>query len=317
MANRLIQPYINPLHFVLMNPVLIPQYISKYMDDWMFRDTIQNYEEKVCFVPKQLTVDRLPLQMESNFGPLVLKFISVKDDAEVYTVNFINGPVNFFDPLFYIRQVDVDLSILPTGVYYCTLNDIYVCDPFEISVLAPGTLLIEFSHYEKYGGIRFGENLTPQLFTGKMRIPGFIKYFDTASADVIYEDDPQDETMINSIPYRIEELFLGSGDSFAAGVPPWYADKVKRICGCSTLRIDGRYYTKSKGAVWERFEEQDYPMKGWKIQMRSAINRDSLIFDNDVEVKGTAAASILVDAKGFGMNDDEGGDEYLPINSLI
>jgi hypothetical protein len=307
MPNRLYYPYINPIKFHEINPVNIPQFISKHMDSYPFKDTILRHEQDVCFKQPWTVNDSIRLQVESNYAPIELKMFRCSDNAELYSQTFDTRQQNLLLPDFYIRQIDVDLAAYPADVYYFTINDSLISEPFEVLEDAHNTLLVEYSHYEKYGGVRFSSPFNPSI-----RIPGSLKYNTTGSKDVIYEDEPLNETMINSVNYRIMDFILGTSE----GMPPWFSDKVKRIFGCSELKIDGRLYTKAEGSTWERVEEDYYPMQGWKIQLREKTNRDFLIYDDEVVIPGIAAAALIIDTKGFGI-DDQSGNDYLEIQNVI
>lgn len=311
MSNILYQPYMNPIKFHELNPTLIPQYISKHMDDWMFEKTIQPWEQPVVFRQLWGKEDAIRLQYESNYQPITLKLFKCNGE-EVYSQNMQVLQENFFRPGFFIKQSDLDLSAFEEGYYYLTITSegtelSLISEPFEILEDVPETLYIEFQNNETFGGIRFSSPFFPAI-----RIPAWLKYTDTASKDTIYEDDPLNQELLKSIPYRVWTLFVGGHK----GIPAWLADKIKRIFCCSDIRIDGRYFTKTEGGKWESFENDGYPMSGWKIDLRERYNRDSLIYENDVEIIGVAAAGLIVDTKGFGMNDDT-GDDYLEIESLI
>lgn len=310
MPNNAIIPYLTTLHYTEMDPVFIPQYISRFMDDWAFEDTIRNYQQPVKFRQPWLPDDAIREQIKTNYTPVIYKLFRC-DGLEIYSQPFDNKQQDEDNPGTYIRQVDMDLATFPVGTYYATINIgsgpfVLVSDPFQIVTDAPNTVLLEFSHYEKSGGLYFGSPFNPMF-----RAPAVVDYNDTASRDTIYTDDPENETLLQSIPYRIFDFKLGG----ARGVPPWFADKVKRIFCCQDVRIDGRYFTKQDGQKWERSEQALYPMQSWTLQLREKLNRDSQIYENDAQIIGIAAAGLIVSTKGFGIADDS-GDDYLEIASV-
>lgn len=309
MANRATIPLLTTTKWVELLPVNIPQYISKFMDDFLFSETILDYEQPVTYKQAWLTSDAVRDQIKTNYGPVVLKLFRC-DGSPVYSQNYDTKQQDADNPGTYIRQSDVDMITFATGDYYFQTNIgsgpfVLVSEPFKIATEVKNSLLLEYSHFEKTGGVYFQAPFNPSL-----RIPGVLKYNDTLSRDTIYEDDPADETLLRSVPYRVFDLKIGG----ASGIPPWLADKIKRIFCCSDVRIDGRYFTKMEGQKWERTEQALYPMQGWKIQLREKLNRDERIFDNDAVVKGVAAAGLIVSTRGFGIN--ETGSDYLEIDSL-
>jgi hypothetical protein len=309
MPNIATIPLLTPTKWVQLLPVDVPQYISKFLDDWNFSDTILNYEQPACYKNLWLKVDAVRDQVKTNYGPITIKLMRC-DGSEVYSAPWTTKQQDADNPGTYIRQTDIDLAPFAVGDYYWQTNIgsgpfVLVSEPFKIVNEAPNTVLLEYSHFEKFGGIYFQSPFSPTL-----RIPAVLKYNDTQSRDTIYEDDPADETLLRSVPYRIWDLKVGH----SGGIPPWLADKIKRIFCCSDVRIDGRYFTKVEGAKWERFEQTLYPMQGWRIQLREKFNHNELTFENDAAVKGIAAAAIFVGGKGFGIFDTD--DDYTEIESL-
>lgn len=310
--NKLYQPYLNPIKFHLINPTVIPQYVSKHMDDYAYYKTIADHEEKTGWVQPWQKNDPIRLQMESNYGTLPIKLFRCSDGAEIYSTQFVNLIQNFFDPAFYIRQLDFDMNVFPSDIYYFVMDNKYISEFIETKEIQPGTLFCEYTHHERRGGLRF--DIPNNNFKPGIRIPGRLKLNDTGSEDIIYEDDPLNETMIESKPFRVWDWFVGnsgSGDQ-TPGVPPWFIDKVKRIAGCSSLKLDGRLYTKMKDGKWENFVEDGTLMIGAKHEMRDKLNRESLIYEDDVLIPGIAAAGLITDTKGFGMGDNS-GDDYLEL----
>lgn len=314
MSNRLIIPLLNPDHSVQVFPeVNIPAYQSKHMDDYPFYDTIKPYDQHVRFWLRRLNTDMFKLQYTSNYSPITLKMFRC-DGSEIYSIDFDTLQQDTDNPGFYIRQVELSLNIFPLGQYYFEVQAgsgpdiIRRFDPFILSDSLPETLLIEYSHFEKKGGIWFQSPVVLNL-----RVPGVIHYDETKSIDTIYPDQDENEELLHSTPYRVSRLSIGG----AIGIPPWLKDILSRIFGCSDVKIDGRYYTKEAEAVWERNEVDHYPLRGYSILLRDKFNRDSQIVDNDAVLKGIAAAGLLVGQKGFGLDDTDGGDTYLPIDSLV
>lgn len=309
MSNKATIPLLTPTKWTQMSPDQVPQYVSRYMDDHRFVDTILDYEQPVIYKQAWLLSDAIRDQIKTNYGPVTVKLFRC-DGSQIYSAPYDTRQQDADNPGTYIRQTDIDLSVFQTGDYYLQTNIgsgpfVLISEPFKIATEVKNSLLLEYSHFEKFGGVYFQSPFTPSL-----RIPGVLKYNDTASRDTIYEDDPADETLLRSVPYRIFDLKIGG----ATGIPPWLADKIKRIFCCSAVRIDGRYYTKAEGAKWERTEQALYPMQGWKIQLRLKFNEDELTFENDAAVIGIAAAAIFVGGKGFGIFDTD--NDYLEIESL-
>lgn len=316
MANVVYDSFINPVKFHPLDNVQPDQYVSRFMDDWAFRRTIQPWDQKVCFYQPWGQYDAVKIQYTSNVNPIILRLYD-ENGFLVHTQAMSTLQQDELRPTYYIRQIQINLSAFAPGKYFFTRDitgALMYSEPFEIKDIAQDeidledqdpTLYIEFSHYEPYQEIKF---FAP--FEGAIRVPGIIQYKQPGSKDNIYEDQRLNQTMINAVPYRIQELIIGGN----YGVPPYFIDKIARIQGCSDTKYDGRLLTKNTGADFEPTGVQDYPMKGWAIEMREKLNRDSMIIENDVIIEGLAAAAIIMDNKGFGIS---GGDtSYQEINYL-
>lgn len=307
MANILRQPFLNPIQVFNRNFVPLPQYQSKHMDDYPFKDTVREWQQPSDYLTRWLKDDPIRIQYTSNFEPITYKIYRCEDGAEILSNSFATKQQDFFNPDFYIRQVEIGLTAFAYGFYELRIiaNTLILGkEYFEVCAELPDTLLLEYSHYEQKGGIKFDVPFAPCL-----RLPASIPYKKTPSKSSVYEDQSYNETIIKSVPYRIHEFILGG----ATGVPPWLIDKVARIFGCSDLRIDGRYYTKAgEGAEFEANQIQDYPLAGWKIDMQPKLNKDGLTYQDDIVIVGKNSMQAVVSNKGFGV-DNEDYDTILEI----
>jgi hypothetical protein len=305
-TGKIYSPYANPVKFHPYNPTLIPQYLSMFMDDHFFVDTIRSFEAKTKFCQQWITKDAVRLQYTSDYGPMALLLYQVLGNRTPMLVNsypFDTMQQDFFNPGFYIRQVDVDNNVLVPGNYYYIIEaagePVLISEPQKICTTAPNTILIQYRHYEKHLGLWFDAPFNPSI-----RVPAILKYKQTASKSVMYEDQPLNETLVSSIPYRVFEFTLGD----ARGVPPWFADKVARIQCCSETMYDGRLFTKADDSEFDANELDLYPMAGYKIDLRETLNRDSMIIENDIVITSRASVVLIQDTKGFGINDSSGDD---------
>jgi len=318
MPNVLYDPFLNPVKFHKLDNVQLDSYLSRFMDDWAFRRTIQPWEQKVCFYQPWLPSDSVRLQYTSNFGPITLRMYD-QGGYLVHTQAFVTLQQDELRPTYYIRQIQVNLNPFSPGKYFFTRDtggSLTYSEPFEIleppldrnSVYLEDenpTLYLEYTHYESKEGIKFFAPFAPT-----MRVPAILRYKNPAAKDNVYEDQLLNQTLINSVPFRVWEFVVGG----AYGVPPYFIDRVARIFGCSDLSIDGRLYTKNEGANFEAAGLEGYPMAGWAIELREKLNRDSIINEDENIIEGIAAAALLIDNKGFGL---EGGPTtYQEINYL-
>lgn len=302
---RLYQPFLNPVQFTKITPDEIPQYVSRHLDDWQFADTIHDFEQRVCWRQGWQTSDSIRLQFQSNYSPLNLKLIRAEDDVVMYDVNLAVVRTNMDDPDYKIYQADVALNPYPTGFYYLKLTIgiggvlTLVSNIFEISVICENSLLLEYQHRKYYADVFFETGFSPSI-----RIPAILKMKPPGSIDTIYEDQEANMEMLKSVPYQLWTLSIGP-----EGIPPAQIKRLNFMLGCSSTRLDGRYYTKNEGAKLDENTVEFYPMSGWSIELREKLNRSSVIYENEIVVDGTIAVVANVDSKGFSPND-AGGSVY-------
>lgn len=304
MANKVKIPALNPLQFFVETPTTDDRYNSRLFDTWSFSDTILPWEHRVDWhQPWQLS-DLLNMQLQSNYGPVTLKLYT-EDGTLTDTILFDQIRVNYNDPEMYIYEVDVDMSDYPEGCYFFRLtfgSPVTLTLRSEMIFLSEyieSTLQLEWSHPTFREDMIFETGIQP-----KMRIPGVLKFKGPASKNTLYEDQPLNMTVIRSQNFRVWTLEIGAGK----GIPDYMADKIDKILGCRTLLIDGVAYTKQDASI-EPQAIDDYPLRGWRIDLRPALNRASVNFENDEPAGRQVAVMINVDSKGFGY--DTGGSETV------
>jgi hypothetical protein len=305
MANTVILPIINPIRFYKQTPDTDDRFRSRTMADWYFENTIQLWQQSVTWhQPFQLS-DTIKLQLQSNVAPINLKMYNDKDQL-IDTIAFSSIMPNYNDPNMYIWQVDVALDGYDEGCYYFTID--FGIDPAQMTLKShmimlretfSDTVFIEYNHRTFREDMIFETGIQPGI-----RVPAFIKYKAPNSKNTLWEDQSLNQTMVRSTNYRLWTLSIGAGK----GVPDYMADIIDRVLGCSTLIIDGRYYSKVDGSL-DVQEVDEYPMRGWSIDLREQFNRASNIYDDLQNAEAQVAVMINVDSKGFGA--DTGGNENV------
>ncbi len=308
-TQTILLPFINPLTFYQVNPATDDRFRSRDMDDVKFSDTILPWQEKVDWLQPWQTSDVLHLQLQSTYSPINLKLIRISDDAVIDTIAFSQIRQNYNDPTLYIYEADVDMSAYDEDGYYFILEFgapaaiSFVSENIVLSEIIENTLLCEYKHFEFREDMIFETGIFPGI-----RIPATKKFDKTAAKNTVYEDQVLDTEVLRSINYRIWKLIIGG----SYGVPDHIADKMSRILGCSDLLIDGKYYAVADGATLEANEVDNYPMRGWRVDLREKINRASRLFSAETSQNAELAVMVNVDSKGFG--NDTGGSETVVVD---
>ncbi len=311
MANLIYIPALNPVHFVELDPVVDPRYHSRFFDRSTFRETIEEWEQSVNFCPIFQQSDTIRMQIQSSYSPISLQ-LKDRYDRVITSVSFAQKQQSLNMPGLFIYEAFLSLAAIEEGHYYLLMQcgnpvDIsFISEPINIKEVHENSILLEYQNYRFYNDVIFETGFTPSV-----RVLGSIKFKTPASKDTIYEDQVLNNTLLNSVPFRVWELVL-SGSS---GIPNYLIDKLNRILGCSSLSIDGRLFSKPEGAKLEEKALEDYPMRGWSIEMREKLNRSSNIYENESQVNRQHAIVINVDSKGFGA-DETGGNVHQIIDVI-
>lgn len=297
-------PYLNPLMYTEVGFTQDDHYASKHIDDHQFSDTIRPWEQPVCYNAIWGVDDVVRHQVISGVGPVNIKLVKADDITFIYqTDTFLQKQQNVDIPGEYIYESDFDISSATPDMRYRFLltfgspvQKTFVSEPFIISENIENTLYLQYSHYRFRGDVIFETGI---VFYKRVR--GGLVYNDASSKDTYWEDQELNMENLDSKPFDIWELFLS--DEF--GVPPHFIKRMNWILGCSELSIDGRYYSKAEGSKLEKSEVENYPMKGWKINMRERFQRSGTTTLTAGNPNERLAVVISVDSKGFG--NDTGG----------
>jgi hypothetical protein len=299
MANILYYPNINPIKFYLPSPDTT--YESRDIDDFEFFDSIPEWEEHLDYLQPWNKADTTKLQLMADFGPhnLVIKDL---DGIVIITIPFNQIAQSQDQVGLWIYECSIDMNLLNEGVYRfyheAGLTDklIVQSNKQDICSRHKHSLLLEYYHFQYHEGVVFETGFKPRF-----RVEGSNKYKTPASIGDDFEDQTLDAYTLDAIAYRIYELIIGD----SKGVPPYVIDIVNSIFTCSNVTIDGRGFKKPIENKWEGNEENGFPAKGWKTELRPSVNRTSRIYNNNDPQNSKVSIVINADSKGFGL--DTGG----------
>lgn len=310
--STILLPYINPIKYHEVSPLEIPQYVSRHQDKYRFADTIPEWKEQIDYALPVHNTDRIPEQLTSDLGPVNLDILNAKGQT-VYQDGFVQVLQDLNSPGRWVYEHDLDLSGLglPEGIYYrkitagTTSPTVLISEPLCICTRIENSLLLEYKHRTFYGDVFFETGYFPSI-----RVLGSLNLKSPASKDTLYEDQQLNETLLWSYPYDVWELIIGG----APGIPDYLIRKLNRIFGCSTLLIDGVAFAKNEGAKWEEKALENYPMRGWSIELREVLSRSSQVYENGAIQQKQFSIIAALDTKGF--NTDSSGSEYRIIDII-
>lgn len=299
MANKLIRSFDCPLQLFDPNPVIDPRYRSKDFIDFDFPETILPWQQNTGFCQPWQLSDTIPDQLQTNVGPVNFRLRNCETDEIINTVPYTQKEESVTEPGLFIYELSLPLNIYPAGCYYGELvfgDDVFVLRTGELlfEEVHENSLLIEYKNYEFRNDIIWETGIFMN-----MRVFGTNKYLKTASKSTTYEDQVLNMTVLRSTPFRVWKLIIGQ----SKGIPDWVQDKLGGIIGNSTLLIDGKPFTKPADNDLELIEQDEYPKRGWAVELRERYNRRSRIYENEVPLNGLVAIAVNVTGKGFGNSN--------------
>lgn len=298
--NQLLIPILNPVFFYKKNRSLIPQYHTKFRQDFTSREGRKpwQYSPTGCYFQKWQTNDTIRLQVFSNVAPI---FLVVLDCAGrvLNTLQFTQKQQNRYVPGFFIYEA----SYTPAGLGRQRIrleirlgdpilqNETLESDWMDIAEDWPNTVLVEYKSSFYYGDAIFLTGWAPSF-----RVEGWFKMKAPGSKDTVYEDQVLNMKMIYSDPFLVEEFIMGP----ASGTPDWTPEFMIWALGCDELYLDGMAFTKAEGAKMAEEEVDGNPYRCWTIDLRYTNRRASRIFPIDPSLGGKKLfVGLNVEAEGF------------------
>lgn len=289
---KVLLPYISALKLLEVAPSQVEQYLSKHMDDYFLNHRLNRWQFG-RYANKWLTSDSIPMQVQTNAGQLQIDVVDCHGTVYI-TELMIQRQQNRYDPTTYIYESSTALEPLPQGIYWFKFtndNVALISEPIEVVNTLTESLLLQYKHRKYYEGVIWETG-----FESNMRVPGVLRYKPPAAKDTVYEDQVLDMTMIKSVPYRLIEILAGAGDM----VPDYFIDTLNRIFGCSSLRIDGRYYSKNEGFKWEAADEvYNGVLYSYRGELREMLNRPYKLVEPGTDQNAITTIMGMVDLKGF------------------
>lgn len=298
-------PKVNPIAYTQRGLDMGVGHYSKLYLDFPFR-----------FAGPRFTQGKDFKSVWSTEDPLVQQCLCNNDIPTMTLYNCYGAPVIASHPWTQVMESDdepglfvyedtMDLSGLSHGVYYPvvtsgTAGNFYVFDGEPILVtnrvsILQHTIKVEYSSDESHGGAFFETGIGFIL-----RLFGVLSYKSPGSKNVVYEDQPLNQTLVQSRPYAVLEFNI----SGLNGVPEWFIEMFNEIFGCRTVKIGGRQYCiATENASWEETKTPGVAKAGYKIDLREVSNKHRREFSN-AWVTGPIMAAATMDGRGFVTGDD-------------
>lgn len=311
MANIINIPFLNPIRFVELDPVELPQYLTKHFDDYWFKEQLQPYETVVDFKQKYQTSDAIYLQFEANFAAIQMQVIDC-DQNVLLTQSATQIRENKYLPGYYVYELTLSLATFSEGTIYLKLNlglgsKLMISEPVQVAETWPNTILFQYSNSKYHGDVIFETGIVFGF-----RCEAVIRRLDPASDRTYYRDQKQNPTTLKVRPYRAFELGIGH----LTGIPDWYIDKMNWIWSCDNVQCDGKSFAVLDDSKFEDQEiDKRYALRHWTLNIQEGINRASKIVGVDVNPNKKLMIVYQIDGTVFGDLSAQAGSNLVPILS--
>lgn len=311
MANIVYIPFLCPVRFVELDPVQLPQYLTKHFDDYWTSEQLQSYETIVKVKQKYQTSDTIYIQFESNFASIQMQVIDC-DQTVLLTQAATQVRANKYLAGYYVYEITLSLAAFSAGTIWLKLSlglgaKFMISEPIELAETWPGTILFQYSNSKYHGDVIFETGIVFGF-----RCEAVLRRLDPGNERTQYRDQKLNPTTLKVRPFRAWELGIGH----LTGIPDWVIDKMNWIWSCDNVLCDGKSF-----AVLEdsKFEDQEihkqYPLRHWTLNVQEGINRASKIVGVDVDPNKKLLITALVDGTVFGDLSLQAGSNLVPINA--
>lgn len=312
MANIIYIPLLNPVRFVELDPVQLPQYLTKHLDDYWFSEQLQGYETVINVKQKYQTSDTIYLQFESNFASIQLQVIDC-DQTVLLTQAATQIRANKYLAGYYVYEITLSLAAF-TSVNTIWLklslglgSKFMISEPIELAETWPGTILFQYNNSKYHGDVIFETGIVFGF-----RCEAVLRRLEPANERTAYRDQKLNPTTLKVRPFRAWELGIGH----RTGVPDWIIDRMNWIWSCDNVLADGKSFAVLEDSKFEDKEiHPQYPLRHWTLSVQEGINRASKIVGVDVDSSKKLLIVYQIDGTVFGDLSLQAGSNLVPILS--
>lgn len=283
MDNFLAIPMLNPMFVVDKSRSILPQYHSKFDDEFLDNEVRKLWQGAGRYFQKWQTNDVIRFQFMCNVSPIKLAVYDCNGLRKGAILEFTQVRRNRYNNDLWVYEASLALNDIPKGVYRIEITvgdpviETFETDWFAVATDWPNTVLIEYKCSYYYGDIIFATGYAPTF-----RVEGWFKKGAPVSKDESYTDQVQNQRLIFSDPYTVRKFIVGP----PPGVPDWMDTLLNWIVGCDETYYDGKAMAKMDGAKWETEEIEGHPFHGLAISLQDQNRRTSRIFPIDPAVGG-------------------------------
>jgi hypothetical protein len=294
-------PTLNPLPFYNPNLVVDAKYNNRQFADRVGEDCY--------YIKRQRTDTAVKLQIISDYNDVDLNFYTLSDRAFALNVPFTAIGIPITGATFKGYEATIDFSDLAEDIYYGeitytdeNLNVItYRTPPIDVKNEHTDTILFEYTDIVNRLGVIFDTGIEFNF-----RVEGILRNYQPSSSDEDYIDQKYNSISLNSIPYRIFDLFIG-----AFGIqqyPDWLLEKLNYIFACKLKKIEGEYYNKADGAKFEVTRPTQKDDRGYP---KITVIQDENLGIQEYKTGDEPIGDLIVVRKSYKVGDNISTDQVV------
>lgn len=307
--NNLIYPDLNPVKFVELEPVVVPQYRTKMLEDYRFGDLQFAWNNKTKYYQKWQTSDVTYLQFESNFDPISVDIVDRYGIVRA-THNALQKRANRYIPGYYVYEVAASWAAITPGCYYMQIvlpDRVCISEPILVSDKFENTVLLEYRNTRYHGdvifetGIKFG-----------LRVEAVRGFLEPGSNNIVYEDQKLNPVVLSSKYFRTFPYSYGG----TKGIPEWMYDRIALAWTCNTVTQDGKSFAKDSDAKYTFKDAERWQMRGMLVDLREGINRGSKIISPGVDPNKRLIVVHNIQSTVFGDISEQASSTIIKITDV-
>jgi hypothetical protein len=182
-----------------------------------------------------------------------------------------------------------------------------ISEPMWVDEAIDNSILFQYSNSFNDQDIIFETGIE---FT--FRVEGIDTDLLPGSKDTLFQDQRLNNVMLSSIPFREFKLKIGGQD----GVADWVIDKVNRILSCDTWSANGSAFVKKDGSAWSPVSLDNYPLRGWSIDILEAETRSSKRGSNTGDPTQEIAVVYNIESNLFGDFSSDVSGNIIQITEI-
>lgn len=272
-----------------------------HLDEGWFRDQVGFWPFGGHYSQKWQTTDLLQMTFLTNgIGPVMDQLID-RTGKVFLTINYTQVVDPTVPADLIVWRATQDLSGVAPGRYWLktTIGSGsaivgFISEPQDIADYWPVTFRLEYTDTDNKQAMPFaGGAWIPQF-----RVEGWIDDYDFPDEGTQYINQPQNIVNIDSVPYETARGNLGNEST---GIPPWVHRLVARIMTLQQVKIDGKYFTRDKGAKWAKTTVEGSPLIWASLQLRETVVLDGVVNTTTGQLAGAdLSVSYFINTKAFG-----------------